>query len=66
MVEAEIKLVDAIEEGPASGEVAKPKDILKQSVARTAGNGAPATYSEIGVSRHRVAEWRRLMTPACR
>jgi hypothetical protein len=43
MVEAEIKLVDAIEEGPATGEVAKPKDTLKQSVARTAGNGAPAT-----------------------
>jgi hypothetical protein len=57
MMEAEIKIAEAIAVGQANGQLApahRPESV------RAPDTSAPATYGEIGVSRQRVAEWRRL------
>jgi hypothetical protein len=59
MIEAERALVDAIEAGRVNGEVERAGGDRKSINVRTADIDR-VTYSEIGVSRQRVAEWRRL------
>lgn len=57
---AEMRMANEIDKGQANGQVATARSTLKAgSVVRSADNGK-ATYEDLGVSRQRVAEWRKI------
>ena len=53
IVRAEMKMADAIDEGQESGEVHPPYRTVHSS-------DSYATFSELGIDRQRLAEWRQL------
>jgi hypothetical protein len=59
---AEMRMAEEIDRGQETGEVARPTDTLRQNVVvRGADNDAePATFSDLGIARQRVAEWRKI------
>src|ERR1700730_17314036 len=59
---AEMRMAEEIDRGQETGEVARPTDTLRQNVVvRGADNDAePATFSDLGIARQRVAEWRKM------
>jgi hypothetical protein len=59
---AEMRMANEIDRGQASGQVATPQSTLKAGavpVVRAADNGK-STYEELGVTRQRVSEWRKI------
>lgn len=50
-------MADEIDRGQAEGAVAKREDNLRQNTDVRASDIGSATYSDLGITRQRVAEW---------
>lgn len=60
IVRAEMRMADEIDRGQERGEVARPKDTLRQNAVVQSSDNGPATYEDLGIDRRRVAEWREI------
>jgi phage N-6-adenine-methyltransferase len=60
---AEMRMADEIDGGQERGEVARPRDTLRQNIVVRAmdnGDAEPVTFDDLGIARQRVAEWRKI------